>query len=89
MGKDFDSKGASMGRIPVWLLVAGMLLAAGELSGAQGLRDGVKDGVGAQRQGSLRYVNPLSVEDSIGLGDPTVVRFKGTYYLVCHRRCGE
>jgi xylan 1,4-beta-xylosidase len=29
----------------------------------------------------LRYVNPLNVEDSSGLGDPTVLKFKGSYYL--------
>ena len=29
----------------------------------------------------LRYVNPLSIEDTRSIADPTVLRFQGKYYL--------
>ena len=31
--------------------------------------------------GKLRYVNPLSIEDTRSIADPTVLRFQGKYYL--------
>ena len=62
-----------MNRISVSLLVAVLLLSASQLAGPQVPGDA--------RSPTLRYVNPLSVQDSIGMGDPTVVRFKGAYYL--------
>ncbi len=33
------------------------------------------------RQSTQRYINPLCIEDSTNVADPTVVRFKGAYYL--------
>ncbi len=32
-------------------------------------------------ESSKRYVNPLSIEDSRSVADPTVLRFQGKYYL--------
>ena len=68
-----------MGRILVTSLIAGMLLAAGQPSGAQGAEAARKGAMDAPSHSSLRYANPLSVDDSIGMGDPTVLRFKDTY----------
>ena len=38
---------------------------------------GTRPGGGAK----LRYVNPLSIEDTRSIADPTVLRFQGKYYL--------
>lgn len=35
----------------------------------------------AERPRQLRYINPLPIEDAPGLADPTIIRFKGAYYL--------
>jgi len=66
-----------MNRIPLSLVLAALLLAPSPLAGSQS----PGQSAGAQSRQPLRYVNPLSVQDSIGMGDPTVIRFKGTYYL--------
>ena len=34
-----------------------------------------------RRSAKLRYVNPLSIEDTRSIADPTVLRFQGKYYL--------
>jgi beta-xylosidase len=44
----------------------------------QGARGG---SAGAPAQKTLRYVNPLPVEDTQRIGDPCVLRFKNLYYL--------
>jgi xylan 1,4-beta-xylosidase len=38
-------------------------------------------GIGPGAAGKLRYVNPLSIEDTRSIADPTVLRFQGKYYL--------
>ncbi len=51
------------------LLPIGLLVGLSAISGA------------AQPAKALRYINPLSIEDTRSIGDPQVLRFQGRYYL--------
>jgi xylan 1,4-beta-xylosidase len=64
------------------LLWLGLLACLGAQSGrAQAARGGAGASSSAQAPKTLRYINPLSVEDTRSIGDPMILRFKGNYYL--------
>jgi len=67
-----------------WTIVVTMViqLVCGCVNQA-GKRETANEGAGG------RYVNPLSIEESVNLADPTILRFKGTYYLFATGANGE
>ena len=62
------------------LAIVAVLLAASPI-GAQVIEGGEESSVGAQPQKTLRYINPLVMEDTGRLADPCVIRHEGKYYL--------
>ena len=67
----------------IWTAVVGgaiVLLACG-CGNQSNEREFAEISQGTFEQPGQRYINPLSIEESANIADPTVLRFKGTYYL--------
>ena len=62
------------------LTIVSVLLAVAPIS-AQVLQGGGERSADAPPQKTLRYVNPITVEDAGRLADPVVIRIQGKYYL--------
>jgi len=62
------------------LIIELVLLAVTSIS-AQMIQGGRSSSTNDQTQKTLRYVNPLVMEDAGRLADPCVIRYQGKYYL--------
>jgi hypothetical protein len=62
------------------LIIVAILWAVGPILGQEN-QAGESSASSTKRQGQLRYVNPLVMENAGRLADPTVIKFQETYYL--------
>lgn len=68
-------------KIRILVIEAAIILLVCGCANQTGRRESADISPGTFEQTSQRYINPLSIEESTSLADPTVLRFKGTYYL--------